>query len=51
MLMPLVLVAAPVSTDIAARLARWKPVEMPYDAKGLDSASGKWSRNWLTLRG
>lgn len=34
--LPLFLAAAPVSSDIAARLARWKAVEMPYDARGLD---------------
>jgi hypothetical protein len=29
--------AAPAATDIAQRLARWKPVEMPYHAETLDA--------------
>ncbi len=28
--------AAPAASDIAARLAKWKTVEMPYDRSGLD---------------
>src|SRR5438105_3982671 len=31
------LFAAPVASDIAARLARWKTVQMPYDPAGLDT--------------
>ncbi len=29
--------AAPAATDIAQRLARWKPVEMPYHAETLNA--------------
>src|ERR1700680_951216 len=32
----LLLFAAPTPTDIAARLVRWKPIEMPYNPAGLD---------------
>src|SRR4051812_29300902 len=28
--------ASPADSDIAARLARWKPVDMPYNSAGLD---------------
>jgi hypothetical protein len=31
------LFAAPVSSDLAVRLAKWKPVEMPFDASALDT--------------
>jgi hypothetical protein len=31
------LLAAPAATDIAQRLARWKPVEMPYHSETLDA--------------
>ena len=31
------LFAAPVASDIAARLAKWKTVQMPYDPSGLDA--------------
>ena len=31
------LLAAPAATDIAQRLARWKPVDMPYHAETLDA--------------
>jgi hypothetical protein len=31
------LFAAPAASDLAARLARWKPVEMPFDAPALDA--------------
>jgi hypothetical protein len=33
----LLLFAAPTASDISARLARWKPVDMPYDSSGLDA--------------
>ena len=33
----LLLAAAPAATDIAQRLARWKPVEMPYHAQTLSA--------------
>jgi hypothetical protein len=33
----LLLAAAPAATDIAQRLARWKPVEMPYPAQTLSA--------------
>jgi len=32
----LLLFAAPQATDVAQRLARWKPVQMPYNPAGLD---------------
>src|ERR1700685_3328395 len=31
------LLAAPAATDVAQRLARWKPVEMPYHAETLSA--------------
>src|SRR3984885_14048686 len=31
------LLAAPAATDLAQRLARWKPVEMPYHSETLDA--------------
>ncbi|HEY6393557.1 MAG TPA: Zn-dependent hydrolase [Bryobacteraceae bacterium] len=31
------LLAAPATSDLAVRLARWKPVEMPFDASALDA--------------
>ena len=31
------LLAAPAATDIAQRLARWKPVEMPYHSETLSA--------------
>src|SRR6267142_2385814 len=31
------LFAAPATSDLAVRLARWKPVEMPFEASALDS--------------
>src|SRR5438034_10653585 len=31
------LFAAPAASDLAVRLARWKPVEMPFDASALDA--------------
>ena len=34
--LPILLMAAPVPSDVAARLARWKRVEMPFNAAGLD---------------
>jgi len=34
--LPLLLFAAPTPSDIVARLARWKPVEMHYNPAGLD---------------
>jgi len=37
LLLPLMLFAASPSADIAARLARWKPVQMPYHPAGLDA--------------
>src|SRR5260370_40679708 len=33
----LLLLAAPTASDIASRLTRWKPVQMPYDASGLNA--------------
>jgi len=36
-LVPLLLLGAPTAADLAARLARWKPVEMPYNPAGLDT--------------
>src|SRR5258708_10304143 len=36
-LLLLLLFAAPASSDLAARLARWKPVEMPFDGSALDA--------------
>ena len=35
--LPFILFAAPPSSDIAARLAQWKPVRMPYNPAGLDA--------------
>jgi hypothetical protein len=37
LLLFLLLFAAPQSADIAQRLSRWKPVDMPYDASGLSA--------------
>src|SRR5437667_11105989 len=31
------LFAAPAASDLSMRLARWKPVEMPFDASALDA--------------
>ncbi len=36
-LLLLLLFAAPAATDIAQRLARWKPVDMPYHTETLDA--------------
>src|ERR1700733_13102760 len=36
-LLPFLLLAATAATDIAQRLARWKPVEMPYRAETLST--------------
>src|SRR5277367_3713346 len=33
--------AAPAASDIAARLAKWKTVDMPYDPAGLDARQRK----------
>ncbi len=37
LLLLFLLLAAPAATDIAQRLARWKPVEMPYHAETLSA--------------
>ncbi len=41
LLMPLLLFAVSATPDLDARLAKWKPVKMPYDASGLTPAERK----------
>src|SRR5260370_36748601 len=41
LLMPLLLFAVSVTPDLDARLAKWKPVKMPYDPSGLSPAERK----------
>src|ERR1700682_3396457 len=41
LLMPLLLFAVSVTPDLDARLAKWKPVKMPYDPSGLTPAERK----------